>query len=398
MKVLILNTQDSGGGAAMAARRLFQAITAENVDVHLGLQKKTAGSDAIACYSGPVAQRLRPKLDSLYSKIHKPRHIFSTARVPFSTLLDIIEEVDPDIVNLHWVNGGFLNIRDLAKIHKPIVWTLHDSWVFTGGCHVPLECKNYENICGSCPALNSTKYNDLSHSNYLLKKSEYAKKDFAYITPSRWLGLAAQSSSLLRSRRGYTIPNALDTSLYKRGDSLEARKSLGLPLNKKILGFGAMGAFEDLVKGGDLLLQALPKLDPSVHLCFFGSRSHPPGIAQNNCAVLGEITDEKKMVDVLNALDTLVVPSRSENFPYMILEALSTGLPVTAFAVGGIPEIIQHQVNGYLAKPFDINDLVAGINHCLSLGRVEFENHEYSERTVALKYIQAFQSLLKNQS
>ena len=279
-----------------------------------------------------------------------------------------LQKLDYDIVHLNWINQRFLDLKELGKIKKPIVWTLHDSWAFTGICHLPYDCKNYESHCGACPMLGSKKEMDLAHEVFEKKFEVYNDLDLHIVTPSRWLGECAKLSALLGRFPVYVIPNCIDTDLYEPIDKADARKVLGLEADKKYLLFGAMHVMKDANKGFAYLQEALKQINNAkVELLVYGTNDD---MQSYNLPIparsLGYINNDKIMALLYNAADVTIVPSLSENLSNTIMESLSCGTPVVAFNIGGNCDMIDHEQNGYLAAERDSEDLAKGIEWCLT--------------------------------
>ena len=174
MKILIVSASDIQGGAGKAAYRLHNSLLESGIDSAMLVQRKKSSTKSVI---GPknLFQRLigsvRPHLDSMPIKLYRKRSggMFSILWLPFSSIPRKINTIDPDIVHLHWVDPGMLNIKDFVKIKAPIVWSLHDMWAFTGGCHYDEGCEGYKANCGTCKVLGSTKENDLSKKIYRRK-------------------------------------------------------------------------------------------------------------------------------------------------------------------------------------------------------------------------------------
>jgi glycosyltransferase involved in cell wall biosynthesis len=311
-----------------------------------------------------------------------------------------IREFSPDVTHLHWVNHGMLSLRDIARLKCPVVWTLHDSWVFTGGCHSPQECPGFRLCCGGCPELGSRREWDLSRWNWKRKWAVWEKADFTVVTPSRWLAEIAKSSSLLAGRRIETIPNAVDTSVFHPMDRASARAALGLPLETPLFFFGAHGALTDWNKGADLWRAALPAVAdgfPGAEAVLAGASSGG-GKMPLRVHELGVLTPEQ-MALAMAAADVVVVPSRMENLPNMVAESLACGTPVAAFAAGGIPEMVRHGETGFLAQPHDADDLAKGICQLLACGGemrsacAASARESYTPETVARRHLELYASL-----
>ena len=374
MKILLLNTSAITGGASKAAYRLLKGLQRNDVQVQMLVQSKIIDDYSII---GPEVKwqkafsKIRPIIDSIPVKFYKQRKkiIFSPAIIP-DNISKKVKNINPDIVHLHWIAGGFIKIESLAKMKKPIVWTLHDSWAFTGGCHIPFECKKYIKNCGCCPTLNSNKKKDLSYKILQRKRKYWKNLDLTIVTPSSWLGKCAKKSSLFYKTRVEVIPNGIDLSRFKPIDKNIARDILCLPKDKKIILFGAMSAINDQNKGFHLLKQSLKKYqligNKNIEFVVFGS-SKPKNEENLGFKIhyLGRLNDEISLALVYSTADVFILPSIQENLPNTIMESLACGIPVVAFNVGGISDMIDHQRNGYLAKPFDTTDLSCGIKWVL---------------------------------
>ena len=373
MKVVIVNAVDAHGGAARSAWRLHRSLRAAGVESLMLVNVKTRDDPRVQTAAGKLFKMfntLRPALDKLplhFYRKRSPTH-FSPALLPFSGLAQRINRLQPDIVHLHWVCDAMLFIPELSRIEAPVVWTLHDNWAFTGGCHVKWECERYRQACGRCPRLGSEREADLSRWVFHNKRRAWArKKDLTLIGPSRWMSECAQGSALFRERRVVTIPNGLDTALYAPVSRAHARQLLNLPPDRPIILFGAIAATSDFNKGFDLLLVSLRQLKSAdAELLVFGS-DHSAAVQSLGRPVhfAGHVHDDISLRLLYAAADVLVVPSRQENLSNVMMEGLACGTPVVAFDIGGNKDLIDHRANGYLAAPLDAADLALGIDWVL---------------------------------
>ena len=382
LKVLSVCTSDSSGGAARAAYRIHKAVRDLGVDSRLFVKNKGTDDptvltlddfiphDAMYRTFDWVRNKVKNKWQHYQWGKYPDRQKYYMSDLRSTDIGHALQRIDYDILHLHWVNFRFLPLGLLPK-DKPIVWTLHDSWPFCGVCHVPLDCKGFMKECGSCPMLGSTDRNDLSHKVWLGKKKAFDGLDLHIVAPSRWMAGNAGRSSLFESRDIRVIPNCIDTDLFSPGDRLSACERLDLDAGKKHILFGAMSATSDPNKGLSHLVDALSQLDreqkESIDLVILGVEEDlselVPGI-HTRC--LGILRDEKYMVAAYRAADLTVVPSLSENLSCTIMESLSCGTPVVAFDIGGNGDMIEHKVNGYLAREKDSQDLMSGITWALS--------------------------------
>ena len=414
MRIILLNTNDIGGGAAIAAYRLLKGLQQRGMEAEMLVQSKKSDDYSII---GPqtkwekAVSKLRPIFDSIPIRFYKQRMkiIFSSAILQ-DNISKKVKNINPDIIHLHWVAAGFIRIETLAKINKPIIWTLHDSWAFTGGCHITFDCKKYIKSCGCCPTLNSNKKKDLSYKILQRKRKSWKNLDLTIVTPSSWLGECAKKSSLFCNTRIEVIPNGIDLNRFKPIDKNIAKDILCLPKDKKLMLFGAMGAINNQNKGFHLLKKALKKLsskeNKNIELVIFGS-SKPRN--EEDLAFkthyLGQLNDEISLTLVYSAADVMIVPSIQEAFGQTASESLACGTPVVAFGDTGLLDIVDHQKNGYLAKLFDTGDLAYGIKWVLEDNirwRKLSENarekviNEFDIVKVAKRYEDLYKDILRN--
>ena len=356
------------GGAARAAYRTFTSIKKYYDSVrYLTLVKEdsTPGVVGRDHWSGILAKVLI-RLDRIPLLFYPKRlqNTFSPAfwanpmRIPLSRF-------NARLVHLHWVGAGMLRVEELSELGCPIVWTLHDMWGFTGGCHYNKNCERFKMNCGSCPQLNSQNDEDISRDLIRRKLKSFEKINLTIVAPSRWLANQARSSKLFRNKRIEVIPNGLNTEIFKPINRKTARKYLNLPMEVPVLLFGAQSLM-DPRKGGDFLCELLKKIDFKCILLTFGEGNLPIGTMSNitNITVrsLGNLTDDMNLALVYSAADIFLCLSREDNLPNTVAESLSCGTPCAAFDVNGLPDMIETQKNGWLAAPFDINSLAEGIH------------------------------------
>ncbi len=410
MKILILNTFDIQGGAARAAYRLHKALLNEGVNSQMLVQNKSSDDYTVLSSSTKIGQgfpKLKQALDLIPTQFypHKTKTLFSPSWLPFSPIINQISKINPDIVHLHWVCGGMLKIEDLPRIKKPIVWSLHDMWAFTGGCHYDEDCGRYKKNCAYCKVLASNKENDLSSRILKRKNKSFKRDDLIVIGLSQWLSNAAKESYLFKNKTIINLPNPIDTNLFKPFEQKKARQLWNLPENKKLVLFGAMGATSDPRKGYQELIGSLQRLqNEEIEWVIFGN-SEPkekPNFKFKS-HYTGQLYDDVSLITLYNACDVMLVPSLQENLSNAIMESLACGTPVVGFNIGGNSDMIEHHKNGYLAKPFDSYDLAKGIEWVLG----DEERHKqlcfaarekviekFDSEKVAKQYIDLYQSLL----
>ncbi|MFM6954543.1 MAG: glycosyltransferase family 4 protein [Sphingobacteriaceae bacterium] len=417
MKVVHLNSYENNGGAGRAASRLVKALQEQGVDTSLWVNYSFETTPNPYNFSKGLLLKfitaVQIILERVLTKIRtKP------VKIPFSIPIfgkDISKHPalkEADIIHLHWLNHAFLRPRDLAKLqklNKPIVWTFHDSNAFTGGCHVRYTCTHFEQACGNCPVVKQPGANDLSHTIWKSKKQAYAELALQVVAPSRWMAQSAQKSSLFAEKPIQVIPNTLNTTVFAPSDKIIAREKLGLPANAFLILSGFMPSSNDKHKGADLLVEALRIFGQShdAELVVFGSRTAGDLPDFNlKTTFLGTINEEDKLALCYAAADVFVTPSIEDNLPNTVLESLACGTPVVAFTTGGIPDMVSHQQNGYLAKDASPEELAKGLiwikeqagKQALSKVARQTVLDTFSETVVAQKYIHLYQSILKSRA
>ena len=412
IKPLILNSTDNVGGAARAAYRLHQALRGIGVDSEMLVQIKFSNDDSVAGAQSSTTKRLAYlayELDQFPLKSYRDRRegFFSPQWIP-QRIVSNVNRYAPDVINLHWINNGFVRIEALKRFKAPIVWTMHDMWPFTGGCHYSTGCERYTEACGCCPLLRSENENDLSRHVWKRKSNSWENLDITVVALSNWLAECARRSSLFAHLPIKVIPNCIDTSIWKPVERDFAREQLGLPKDKKIAGFAALRATSDRRKGFHLLMPAMEllrgfNLDGKLELAVLGAsdcveimelpiRTH----------ALGEIHDDEQLTLFYSAIDVFVLPSIQDNLPNTIMESLSCATPCVAFEIGGLADMLDHGINGYLCRPFEAQDFAAGIAWVLEdEERQKFLSNNarqkvlstYAPKVVANQYLDLFSQI-----
>jgi len=368
MRIAQLSLADIRGGAHRAGYRIHRALCDKDISSSFFVFFKDTDDYTVI---GPetkleqIKNFIRYGLDAYPSVIYKNKEKFSTAIIP-SNIPQKVLRTEPDLIHLHWFNGGTLGIRQLRTFRRPLVWTLHDMWAFTGGCHYDNHCERYIDGCGCCPLITSRKNHDVSFRTLRRKEKYWENLNLTIVTPSKWLAHCAQKSPLFKNKTITTIPYAIDLDIYSPIDSQTARDILGLPSDKILILVGAM-QINDQRKGVSYLLDALSlisedKHDHNYELVIFGASTPPaPPDISIKINFMGFLKDEISMAIVYSAADLFIAPSVQDNLPNTVIEALSCGTPSLAFNIGGMPDMIIHKKNGYLAEPHSVESLAEGI-------------------------------------
>ena len=373
MKILILNTTERTGGAAIAASRLAHALRQEGAEVEMACRRG----------KGPFYwERLRIFLVNGLSK----RGLW---QVDIANCGEDITKTrafqEADVVHLHWVNQGFLSLAGLKRILKSgkrIIWTLHDQWPYAGICHYAEDCTRFHSHCHHCPQLMRPAARDLSCKVFEAKRRIYAQADITFVGCSQWIADEARRSALTQGHRIVSIPNAINHSVFRPMPKAEARRRFGLPGEGKMVLFICQKVTDER-KGMRYLEEAMKEL-PEVQVVRVGNGGD------------FEIHDEATMAAMYAAADVFVTPSLQDNLPNTIVEAMSCGTPCVGFRVGGIPEMIHHQRDGYVARYRDAHDLAEGIRYVLSHPQLaeaatQYAHATYNDHRVAQLYLSEYE-------
>ncbi len=377
MKILLVNTSDSGGGAAIACNRLFEALTLEGHEVRLLTMKKKGSSIYTASYDNGVLYKYSTLFRFLYERfsfIYREKD--KSVRFAFSmanTGVDITKNKwfkDADIIHLHWINGGFLSLNSIRKIlnsSKPIVWTLHDMWLFTGGCHYAGQCIAYKTQCENCPMLSNPSKNDISRKIFNFKRKYFSNHTLNIVTCSQWLANEAKSAILTANANIQAIPNPINTDLFTPKEKSFLRNKYSIESDKFIILFGAAN-INDKRKGINFLIEAMNYLATEKNVCdniqiiIFGKNKQLDiSLFPFKVYSMGVVNSLEKIVDLYSMSDLFVLPSIEDNLPNTVMESLSCGTPVVGFNIGGVVEMIDDNINGAIAKEISAESLAAAI-------------------------------------
>ncbi len=418
MKVLHISSTDIVGGAAIAAYRLHQGLQSIGTcSQMLVAHKRSADESVIAVppQRRSIDTRLQRRLKARYlareigpyhSTRDMKRGLFSDDRTADSAaLVNALQYAD--VYNLHWV-AGFVDYRKFFGGIRPeqrVVWTLHDMNPFTGGCHYTFGCNNFANLCGACPVLGSKQANDPSSRSSRRKRDAFStlRRDrIAIVAPSRWMAREAASSALFGVFDIHTVPNGVNTNTFAPRDRQSARDVFGIPANMKIVMFVA-DWLQDHRKGNDLLLAAIEGLHENIGLLSIGRDFLNPRNDIPHFNVKG-ISDERLLSFVYSAADLLVCPTRQDNLPNVVLEAMACGIPVVGFEVGGMSDLVRNGQTGLLVPPEDVPALNRAISMLMAddalRARMSAENRmiavsEYGLQRQAERYKKVYEQILE---
>lgn len=380
MRVVIINTSERIGGAAIAANRLMEALKNNGIKAKMLVRDKQTEQMTVVPIGGnwmlPV-KFVWERIIIFIANRFKKHNLFQVDIANTGTDITSMPEFQQaDVIHLHWVNQGFMSLSDIEKIirsGKPIVITMHDMWYFTGICHYSGSCDKYHNECNHCPLLTKGGFGkDLASKVFKRKLKIYSEAKITFIGCSRWISALAEQGRLTNGQVVMNIPNAINTNVFHPKDKAEARRICHLPEDKKLVLFGSQRitderkGFKYLVDACNLIKSNNPELAERICLVVVGADSEKVR-SQIPFPVypVSYVSDEEYMVNLYNAVDIYVTPSLQDNLPNTIVEAMSCGVPCVGFNVGGIPEIIDHLHNGYVAEYCNADDFANGIRWTL---------------------------------
>ena len=413
MRVLIVNTSENTGGAAVAANRLMDALNNNGVKAKMLVRDKSTENITVASLPhSPLLQWhfLWERWCAFWHLHFSTHHLWEIdIACAGADITKTREFQEADVIHLSWVNQGMLSLKSIRKIiksGKPVVWTMHDLWPATGICHYARECNRYVSSCGNCPLLpHKGSKHDLSYKVFKRKMNLYRHSDIYFVTCSKWLERQAKKSALFTGLHLTNIPNPIDTRVFCPHDKEEARHLAGLPVDKKIILFVSQKVTDER-KGANFFVEAIdkmvslhPEMKDDTVIAILGG--HSEDVADKlalQAYPLGYVSDERTIVSVYNSVDAFVLPSLEDNLPNTITEAMACGVPSVGFRVGGIPEMIDHEKNGYVANYRDTDDLAKGIywvmeeadGEKLKAACLQKVAHHYSQHTVAMNYIEVY--------
>lgn len=409
ISVVHIGTEISHSSAPL---RIHEAVKTAGIDSRiLTLRSKVDNSDIEICEK-KLHYKIKNKIYSEKEK-HELQNYPNKMNVPFSfgamgldvSKMDIVQRAD--ILHLHWINGQFLAYQDIAKLGKlgkPIVWTFHDSWPMTGGCHVRYGCMGFAKQCGNCPELSSAEQCDISNRIIKNKKKYYPIAGITTVAPSRWMDENIRKSYLFSESKHAQIGNPLDLDIFKP-TSITQKKN-----DKIVILFGANGVMDLEYKGYQYFVEAMSYLKKKysilgekIQIDIFGTEiTNYPGLEAYKCKALGYIKSDEEMAEAYSNADIYAFPSLDDNLPGTVMECLACKTPVVCFNTCGIPEMVQHKINGYVAEFKNAHDFAEGImwvmqnnhNNCLGSNGRNYILENFNLKKIGEKYKELYNMLM----
>lgn len=404
------------GGPAVAASRLMESLKNNGIKAKMLVRDKQTDQISVVGLEHSWLQVWKfvwERIVILKANRFKKHHLFAVDIANTGTDITLLPEFQQaDVIHLHWINQGMLSLQNIKKIlqsGKPIIWTMHDMWPCTGICHYSRECTSYQQECRNCPLIyKGGSKKDLSNRIFKKKKELYKIAPITFVTCSHWLEERAKSSALLANETIISIPNPININLFKPRNKQEARTKCRLPQNNKLILFGSFKIMDQrkgvsyLIEACKILAEKHPELKESLGVVVFGNQSQQlQNLLPFRVYPLNYVSSEHDLVDIYNAVDPFVLPSLEENLPNMIMEAMACGVPSVGFNIGGIPEMIDHLHNGYVAQYKSSEDFANGIHWILTEPEYAAMSEQacrkvaakYSEGIIAKKYTDIYNKI-----
>jgi len=387
MNILHISAASENSGAGHAAMLTHQALLEYGINSKVLYLKGLNNPNSATYYytSKSIIRKLRRFAMTTLERfpvwfyVNRKEQIFSSGF--FGLNLRYLELFKwAEIIHIHWANHGFIDIMEINKWSKPVVWTLRDMWPFTGGCHISFDCDKFKLNCGKCPVLNSNSNNDLS-AFVLKRKLKYlSEASIQWVAISNWMKKRATSSAVLKNKPISVIYSGINVDKFKIVNKDKAREFYNFPKDKKIILIGAVN-IRDSYKGYKYVISSLNRLDNEYLVVTFGSGQIFQNEIPQKIINLGFIRIEKELAKLYNSADVFFAPSTAEGFGKTFAEAQACGLPVVCFEETGPVDIIEHLKSGYLAKYKDEKDLLKGLLFCLEN---DFNRNYIERRTKTL--------------
>lgn len=413
INVLHISSSNDSGGAARAAHRIHISQHNSGMDSRFLVDRTSLGGTGVFTPRQTIARALRsflsPLVTALVATFQRPINpVLHSAAVFSSVSTKQINSQPADIVNLHSINGGMLSILAISRIKKPVIWTLHDTWAFSGAEHYDAGIERWRDRYSRKSRPPQDRGLDVNRLSWILKSLLW-RKGFGIVAPSEWMRDCVMSSSLMANWSVRVIPYPIDSKMWRPIQKEMAREVLGLSTENPMVLFGAIGGTKDPRKGFDLFQSSIPAIlerIPGVQFLVFGDKPAREEFANLPVTFMGALHDDLTLRLAYSAADVFVITSRQDNLPNTGIEAQACGTPVVAFEVGGLPDVVEHLSTGYLAKPFDLEDLAAGVDWAFSevqAGKIGPRCRErvktvFSEERVSEMYSEFYAEAIRAQS
>lgn len=375
LRIAYVSYSDLAGGAARGAYRLHRGFVRAGIVSKLFVRHRISSDKTVVApltEATNAAFRIKSYLASQVLRLQKPEIPAVRSLGLFSSpIVQSVNAFRPDIVQLHWIGLETLGIRDIARLERPIVWRLADMWAFCGTEHYTDDGPEARFRHAYSRASRSPWHRRLDIDRWAWRRKQHHWRGLpiTFVTGSNWLAECVRGSSLLGDRRVEVIPSGIDLEILRPWPRDVARQMFGIPQDARVILFAAQNALADHRKGFHYLYRGLKRLfrarERTVVAVLGHHGDYPVPDLGLETHYLGQLWDEQSLALAYSTADVFLAPSVQDNLPFTVMEALACGVPCVAFAIGGMPDLIEHGQCGYLARPFEVEDLVHGLEWTL---------------------------------
>lgn len=393
MKILQINSVCGVGSTGRIATDLYKVLEEQGHECKIAYGRGTApeGIDSI---------KIGSNLDN-YAHVFKTRvfdkHGFGSASAT-NKFIEEVKEYNPDIIHLHNIHGYYINIEILfnylKEANKPVVWTLHDCWGFTGHCAYfdYVGCDKWKNGCDKCPQKEgypTSKVFDNSKLNYEKKRELFTSvKNMTIVTPSKWLANLVKES-FLGKYPVEVINNGIDLEVFKPTESNFREK---YNLQDKFIVLGVASVWDER-KGLKYFIELSKKLSNDYKIVVVGVNENQKKELPNNILAITRTNNVKELAEIYTAADVFVNPTLEDNFPNTNLEALACGTAVIVFNTGGSVECIE-VINGCIVEKANINGILKSIENLrqnkLNIDKIIISSKKYDKQYKFIEYTKLY--------
>ena len=370
MRVLHISTYAGSTGAGRAAHNVHRALQRHGFDSRMLVASSSVQEPEITELTDGSRMRWRLAQRADRAVWNLQRSSNTTWRSPACFGVDLrkeIDRIDPDVINLHWVTNGFMTIEAIGKLDRPVVWSLYDMWPFSGSEHYGSSTTRMRDGYQRVNRPVGDSLLDIDRWCWQRKvRSWRAPREI--IAASTWSLDMARASALLGEWPMTQIPHAVDERVFTLGDARKARRRWGLEPDMPVIAFIASAGLGDHRKGGDVLLQALDRLQASAidfQILIVGPRTANVPAGSAHTMWVPVIENDTDLQDIYSAATVLAVPSRQDTMPLVALEAQMCGVPVVASDVGGLADAVDPGVSGALVPAEDPEALADALGQAL---------------------------------
>ena len=416
MKILHLSGTYDDDGASLSIINLNKSLKESKFksDIFL-LKSKTKSSENVNYLNSNLISKIKfyilSKIEYFFLKIIKKKKNFAFFNnIIESDIFNVIHEIKPDIVHFHWI-PRLTNIKKISNIEAKVIVTLRDYWMITGGCNYPVNCEQFKKTCTVCPHLkNLYLKKDISYFNFIKKRNFILenKNKLNIVVPNNEMYAELVKLNIFNKEQIHLIPNGINSDEFFPTDKNLSKEKLELPLNKKIILFGAQDLDQEW-KGIKYVVDLSKIIDKSKYLLIiFGSFWSHNEIKEIGLEYksLGFIKESFHLSQIYSAADIFVASSIQDAWPKTFAEAMYCGTPVVCFNKTSISEIVDHKINGYVVDDFDALSLKDGIDWLsdqvskkgLGPEKIQGKIFNYSPEKIALKYVELYKKILSSKS